>query len=296
LHNGFKSNIEWGITVKKAINAWSVPQGVTFEEMFKAVSEAGFDGIELNVDKDNSSGHSLTMDSGKEVFSEINQLADRYQLKVGSISTSLTAGKLASNSQADRESVKDLIRKQIECAKALGADTILTVPGGMTDQINLVQAYENSSCTLQELKPEIEAAKINVGVENVWNGFFTSPFDMKNFIDELDCQYIGAYFDVGNVIAFSEAEYWIEVLGSRIQKIHVKDFKRYSGLNGGGLFVNLLEGNVNWKKVIPALKKVGYDSYLTAELGVMPDCPEYLYKTTSMALDVILAMAAPLLS
>ncbi len=275
--------------MKKAINAWSIPQGVSFEAMFQAVSEAGFDGIELNVDKDNSSGHSLTMSSDKETFAEINQLAVKYQLKVGSISTSLTGGKLASNLEADREYAKDIIRKQIECATALGADTILTVPGGMTDEISLLQAYENSSRALQELKPEIEASKINVGVENVWNGFFTSPFDMKNFIDELDSPYIGAYFDVGNVIAFSEAEYWIEILDTRIRKIHVKDFKRKGGLNSGGLFVNLLEGSVNWKKVIPALKKVGYDSYLTAELGVMADCPEYLYKTTSMALDIILA-------
>ena len=275
--------------MRKAINAWSIPQGVSFEERFQAVSEAGFDGIELNVDKDNSSGHSLTMSSDKETFTEINQLAEKYQLKVGSISTSLTGGKLASNLEAEREYAKDIIRKQIECATALGADTILTVPGGMTDQITLLQAYENSLRTLQELKTEIEASKIHVGLENVWNGFFTSPFDMKYFIDELDCPYIGAYFDVGNVIAFSEAEYWIEILGSRIRKIHVKDFKRNGGLNSGGLFVNLLEGSVNWKKAIPALKKVGYDSYLTAELGVMQDCPEYLYKTTSMALDIILA-------
>ncbi|NLB41527.1 MAG: sugar phosphate isomerase/epimerase [Clostridiales bacterium] len=275
--------------MKKAINAWSVPQGVSFEAMCKSVSEAGFQGIELNVDKDNSSGHSLTMNSDKETFAEINQLAEKYQLKVGSISTSLTGGKLGSNLQADRESGKDIIRKQIECAIALGADTILTVPSGMTDQITLLEAYENSFRTLEELKSEIEDSKIHVGLENVWNGFFTSPFDMKNFIDKLDSPFIGAYFDVGNVIAFSEAEYWIEILGSRIRKIHVKDFKRNGGLSSGGLFVNLLEGSVNWKKVIPALKKVGYDSYLTAELGVMADCPEYLYKTTSMALDVILA-------
>jgi L-ribulose-5-phosphate 3-epimerase len=274
--------------MKKAINAWSVPSGVSFADMFRDISAAGFDGIELNVDKDNSSQHSLTMDSGKEVFEEINQLAEEYKLKVCSISTSLTGGKLGSDIDEERESGKDIIRKQIECAAALGADTILTVPGGMKDGVSLLQAYENSLRTLEELKPEIEAAKIHVGVENVWNGFFTSPFDMKNFIDQLDCAYIGAYFDVGNVVAFSDAEYWIEILDNRIRKIHVKDFKRFSGINRGGCFINLLEGDVHWSKVIPALKKAGYDDYLTAELGVMPDCPEYLYDATSKALDIIL--------
>ena len=274
--------------MKKAINAWSVPHGVTFEEMFSAISEAGFHGIELNLDEDNTSKHSLTMGSSKEAYAEINRLAEKHHLQIPSISTSLTGGKLGADTKAERESGKNVIRKQIECALALGADTILTVPGGMTKEISLLQAYENSFRTLEELKPEIESAKVHVGVENVWNGFFISPFDMKKFIDKLDSPYIGAYFDVGNVIAFSEAEYWIEILGDRIRKIHVKDFSRNGGINRGGTFVNLLEGSVNWSKVIPALENAGYDDYLTAELDNMPDCPQYLYQITSKALDIIL--------
>jgi hexulose-6-phosphate isomerase len=274
--------------VKKAINAWSVPNHVTFAEMFHDISDAGFDGIELNLDADNYSSHSLTMSTGKDTYTEIKRLAEEYNLKIASISTSLTGGKLGSNNKELRESGKDIIRKQLECAEALGTDGILTVPGGMNDNISLLQSYENSFTAIEELKSEIESAKINVGLENVWNGFFISPFDMKNFIDRLDCRYIGAYFDVGNVIAFSNAEYWIEILNTRIRKIHVKDFKRNNGINRGGSFVNLLEGDVNWNKVVPALCKAGFDGYLTAELDMMQECPEYLYKITSTALDMII--------
>jgi L-ribulose-5-phosphate 3-epimerase len=276
--------------MKKAINAWSVPSNYTFAEMFHDISAAGFDGIELNLDAEDSSNHSLTMSSCRDRFSEINILSKQYNLPVASISTSLSGGKLGSDNKAVREAGKDIIRKQLECASALGADGILTVPGGMTENISLLQAYENSFMAIEELKPEIEAAKINVGLENVWNGFFTSPFDMKNFIDRLDSKYIGAYFDVGNVIAFSNAEYWIEILGNRICKIHVKDFKRNSSINRGGCFVNLLEGDVTWKKVIPALSKAGYEGYLTAELDIMRECPQYLYEMTSKALDIIIKM------
>ncbi|HOJ09839.1 MAG TPA: sugar phosphate isomerase/epimerase family protein [Clostridiales bacterium] len=278
--------------MKKAINAWSVPSHITFEEMFRDISNAGFDGIELNLDADNYSSHSLTMSSGKEIFTEINHLAEEYNLPIASISTSLSGGKLGSDSKDVRESGKDIIRKQMECAAELGADGVLTVPGGMTDSISLLQAYENSFMAIEELKSEIESAKINVGLENVWNGFFISPFDMKNFIDRLDCPYIGAYFDVGNVIAFSNPEYWIEILSTCIRKIHVKDFKRSNGINRGGCFVNLLEGDANWSKVIPALRKTGYNGYLTAELGIIKDCPEYLYKITSDALDIIINISS----
>ncbi|NMB95635.1 MAG: hypothetical protein GYA02_03355 [Clostridiaceae bacterium] len=54
--------------------------------------------------------------------------------------------------------------------------------------------------------------------------------------------------------------------------------------------MNLLEGDVNWHKVIPELRKAGYEGYLTAELGVIEECPEYLYKITSEALDIIIGM------
>ena len=274
--------------MKKSINAWSVPNHIAFAEMFCDISTAGFDGIELNLDKENSSGHSLTMNTGKDTFAEINRLIVEYNLPVVSISTSLFGSRLGSDDKAVRESGKDIIRKQLECAADLGADSILIVPGGMSENITLLHAYENSLTAIEELKPEIEAAKINIGLENVWNGFFTSPFDMKSFIDSLDCAYIGAYFDVGNVIAFSYPEYWIEILGKRIRKIHVKDFKRTSSINSGGTFVNLLEGDVNWSKVISALHAAGYDGYLTAELSMMPECPKYLYQITSNALDVII--------
>ncbi|NMB95278.1 MAG: TIM barrel protein, partial [Clostridiaceae bacterium] len=164
--------------MKKAINAWSVPNHVTFAEMFSDISKAGFDGIELNLDADNYSSHSLSMNTGNDTFNEIKHLVEEYNLNIASISTSLSGGKLGSNDKATREAGKDIIRKQLECALALGADGILTVPGGMTENISLMQSYENSLTALEELKPEIEAAKIHVGVENVWNGFFTSPFDM----------------------------------------------------------------------------------------------------------------------
>ncbi len=275
--------------MKKSINAWSVPVNVGFREMFKDIAAAGFEGIELNLDAENVSKHALSMSSGKAVFDEIKLLAADYRLPVAGISTSLSAGRIGSDDKAVRESGKDIIRKQIECASELGTDAILTAPGGMSESVSLMKAHQNTFTALDEMKDEISALQISVCVENVWNGFYLSPFDMVNMIDRLNCPYIAAYFDVGNVVAFSEPEYWIEVLGKRIARIHVKDFKRGTGrINSGGVFVNLLEGSINWKKVITALRAAGYDSYLTAELGIIQSSPGYLYDITSKALDTML--------
>ena len=98
---------------------------------------------------------------------------------------------------------------------------------------------------------------------------------------------LGAYFDVGNTMIFSQPEYWIEVLKARIVKIHIKDFKK-SGWNAGH-FVNLLEGSIDWKRTIGALRASGYDGYVTAELGVISQAPEFLYRITVDALNVMFA-------
>jgi hexulose-6-phosphate isomerase len=129
----------------------------------------------------------------------------------------------------------------------------------------------------------------------VWNGFFTSPFDMARFIDALDNPAIGAYFDVGNVLAFSWPEYWIEVLGSRVRRVHVKDFKRNGGLFQGGSWVDLGTGDARWHKVIPALRKAGFDGYLTAETSIgesaVPGITyQAYYKTVSDALGKLIAV------
>ena len=68
-------------------------------------------------------------------------------------------------------------------------------------------------------------------------------------------------------------------------KIHVKDFIKKN--TNAGCFVNLLEGSIRWDKVMAALRNIGYNGYLTAEVASMPAAPEYLYQITQSALDTI---------
>ncbi|MCL1792641.1 MAG: sugar phosphate isomerase/epimerase [Oscillospiraceae bacterium] len=258
--------------MKKSINAWSVDSKTNFEDMFSQIKKAGFDGIELNVDAAGNSAHSLTLDTTDNELSEIAALSEKHGLPVVSISTSLWwSSNMGSPEKESRESSKKLLEKQLSCAAALGASGILVVPGGIGEDISISEAYKNSFDFLESSKGLIDKYKIDVGLENVWNTFFLSPFDMANFIDSLKCEYITAYYDVGNTVAFSWSEYWISILGHRISHIHIKDFKRNSGPNSGGTWPNLLEGDVNYKKIIPELKKIGWDGYLTAEIGKPDD-------------------------
>ncbi len=249
--------------MKRALNAWTVEGSLDMEQTFAAVAKAGFEGIELNVDAPGAA-HGLSMETTAADYAAIRELSKKYNLPVCSISTSLWGGKMGNKEQwKDGEA---LLYKQIEAARELGADGILTVPGGMGGALTLDGARKNSIAFMQAQKNEIEKLGIFVGLENVWNGFFLSPYDMASFIDTVDSPKIGAYLDAGNMLAFSIPEYWIEVLGSRIGKVHVKDYKRNGGLNSGGTWQDITHGSADWKVMIPALRTAGYDGYLVGEV------------------------------
>ena len=278
--------------MKKSLNAWSVDPNTNFEDMFAQLKQAGFDGLELNVDGEGRSVHSLSLETTDKELADIYAISQKYDLPVVSISSSLWGnGCMGSAKKEDREYSRKLLDKQLNCAKTLGATGILIVPAGISNDVSIVEAYKNSLDTLEYCKDVIEKYKLKVGLEHVWNMFFTSAFDMVRFIDGLNCEYISAYYDAGNIAAFSWPEYWIEILGKRISHVHIKDFKKTTGwFNGGGTWPPLLEGGVNFKKVIPELRKIGWDGYLTAEVS-KPENQTYeeFYKSVVEAEKKIIA-------
>ncbi len=250
--------------MKSALNAWTLESSLSMADSFAAVAAAGFDAIELNIDSDGASPHALSMSDTPADYEAIRALSAAHALPVASISTSQWDSMMGIPARHGEGEL--LLYKQIEAAVALGADGILTVPGGMGPGVSLDAARRASIDFLRAQRSEIERRGIFVGVENVWNGFFLSPYDMVSFIDAVGSPMIGAYLDVGNMIAFSVPEYWIEILGRRIGKVHVKDYKRNGGLNSGGVWADVTHGSANWKAIVPALRAAGYDGYLVGEV------------------------------
>jgi hypothetical protein len=58
----------------------------------------------------------------------------------------------------------------------------------MSGDITLAASRENSIRNLRAAIPMISESGVTVGLENVWNGFFLSPYDMLSFLDELDSE------------------------------------------------------------------------------------------------------------
>lgn len=254
-------------TLKIAINAWAFPNEYSFEDCLAAAKNAGFEAIEFNVDAVGRSEHSFTIHSTDEEILAVGELVKKYGLVVPSISSDQSAGKWPLCDEESRQFLFAVTEKQLRVAKLLGADTILTVPGGMQNGMLLSESRANSIKNMRDFLPVIEKYGVKVGVENVGNTFFLSPYDVLSFIEEVGSDMVGSYLDLGNMFSFSDPIHWIDIIGDKIFKIHVKDYKRTSTVNKGGAYVQLLEGDIDFKRCMQLLKKVGFDGYLTAEFG-----------------------------
>ena len=133
-------------------------------------------------------------------------------------------------------------------------------------EVGSQETWDRYTAELKKLVPDAERAKVLMNPENVWNKFLLSPLEMRSFVDQFHSPWVGMHFDAGNVMQYGYPEDWILTLGQRIKRIHFKDFKLAAG-GEPAHFADLLEGDVNWKAVMAALVKVGYNGVISPEIG-----------------------------
>ena len=113
--------------MKKGISIWSFPKG-TLEESFILAKKAGYDGVELALDKEGE----VSLNSTKEDMEKVKALADKYGIELYSVATTLYWDySMTSQDKEMVEKAKSIVRKHIDVASWLGCDTILVVPGAV---------------------------------------------------------------------------------------------------------------------------------------------------------------------
>ena len=261
--------------LRKALQFGMLPKSLSDAEKLKLAKKCGFEGIELN-----------SPIADLNAAAQLGKLAREAGVSVHSI---VYGGWDAPLSDPDPKKTEKGIagmETALRSAKAVGADAVLLVPAVLNEDVGYGQAWERSQKNIRKLLPLAEELKIIIAVENVWNKFLLSPLEFARYVDEFDNPWLKAYIDVGNMILFGYAQDWIRTVGKRIVKIHLKDFKRPSGRKGYE-WTNLLDGDVNWKQVRLALGEVGYNGFLTPELG---GGDEAYLTDLSQRIDKIIAM------
>ena len=241
-------------TIKKGVMWGSIAYGTTILEKFQNAKAAGFDGVEpmshLNRD-------------------EVLAAAKSTGLKIPSVcGTHHWKYLLNDPDPAIRQQGIDALKVSIEDARIYGADTVLLVPGRVSETNTYDDCWKLSMEGIKQALPLAEQGKIKIAVENVWNNFLLSPLEAAYYIDQFDSPYVKSYFDCGNILVYGWPEQWIKILGKRLAKVHIKEFDtKVAGTKGkgAGFGVKLQEGSVNWKAVMKSMDDIGYGDWTTIE-------------------------------
>lgn len=267
--------------MKISISYWMFEGGL---EAKKPIAEAmqqaknfGFDAIELCIASEGVLTHDITQTQCEDIVSD----AQKIGIEISSVASGESwSCSPSANDPETRARIIDFTCKALQVTKWLGTDAYLFVPGAV-DVFFLPEAeviaydvcYERATEAVKQILPAAEEAGVVIGIENVWNKFLLSPLEMRDFIDNFGSKMAAAYFDVGNILLTGYPDQWIRILGERIKRVHVKDFKTSVGTVEG--FVDLLDGDVDFEAVKQALGEIGYDGYVTAEiLPFAPGRPE----------------------
>jgi L-ribulose-5-phosphate 3-epimerase len=240
------------LPIRKAVLFEMLPKSMSIADRFKLAKDTGFEATECPTTPDQSTADEIKKASESArlpIHSVMNMVHWKYPLS--SADPSVVA-----------ESVKGM-ETSLRNAHFWGAETVLLVPAVVNPQTTYQDAWTRSQQQIRKLIPMAEELKVIIAIEEVWNKFLLSPLEYAKYIDDFKSPWVRSYFDVGNVVLTGYPQDWIRIVGPRIAKLHIKDF-RFRKMQAE--FVPLRDGDIDWPEVHKALGEIGYHGTATVEL------------------------------
>jgi L-ribulose-5-phosphate 3-epimerase len=240
--------------LRKAIMGGTLGIKGTLIEKYKAAKEAGYEGVEP---------------AGGMNQQEVLDALGQSGLQAASVCCHTHWKQtLTHDDPAIREQGLQGVLTTLRDAKAYGADSILVVPGVVSETVPYDVAWVRSIAEIKKAVPLAKELGVKISIENVWNNFILSPLEAVRYLDEVGDPIVGWHFDIGNVLRFGWPEQWIKVLGRRINRIHVKEYSTKKMKEEGiykGFDCDLTEGDNDWPAIMKALDTAGYTGWAISE-------------------------------
>jgi hexulose-6-phosphate isomerase len=246
----------WGATrlpIRKAILISMLPHDLSLADGMKLARDVGFEEIECQTVSDPKQAEAIKIAAGNagiRIHSVMNMAHWDFPFN-----------------SSDPEIVKkgmEGMETSLRNAHFWGADTVLLVPAVVNPKFSYFEdAWTRSQQQIRKLLPLAEELKVAIAIEEVWNKFLVSPVDFARYVDEFRSPWVRAYLDVGNMVFYGYPQDWIRIMGKRIAKLHIKDFRVRKGQTE---WVALREGDIDWMEVYRALADIGYQGTATVEL------------------------------
>lgn len=240
--------------LRKAIMGGTLGFKGTLVEKYKAAKEAGYEGVEP---------------AGGMNQQEVIDALGQSGLQAASVCCHTHWKQtLTHDDPKVREEGLQGVLTTLRDAKAYGTDSILVVPGVVSETVPYDVAWERSITEIKKAVPLAKELGVKISIENVWNNFILSPLEAVRYLDEVGDPIVGWHFDIGNVLRYGWPEQWIKVLGKRINRIHVKEYSTKKMKEEGvwkGFDCDLTEGDNNWPAIMKALDTAGYTGWAISE-------------------------------
>lgn len=238
--------------LKKAVKFGMIRIKGSIQDKFALIKSLGFQGVEL--DSPSNINREEAVKARDQTGIVIHGVVDSIHWK----------DRLSDPDPAVQARGLAGLRTALDDAKFYGADTVLLVPGRVSDpqKENFDQVWSRSQEAVRKVIPQARKLGVKIAIEVVWNDFLTKPEQLIQYVDEFKDPIVGAYFDCSNMIKYGvKSGDWIRKLGKRMLKF---DFKGYSKAKG---WVAIGEGDEDWPDVLKALEEVGYTGWATSEVA-----------------------------
>jgi hexulose-6-phosphate isomerase len=226
--------------------------GASIEDKFNLIKSLGFQGVEFDSPSDIDRQEAIAARDKTGIL--IHGVIDSVHWQI----------RLSDPDPAVRAKGVAALRTAIDDARAYGADTVLLVPGKVSNPQteNYEQCYERSQAEIRKVIPQASDANVKIAIEVVWNDFITRPEQLVQYVDDFQTPTVAAYFDCSNMLKYQvPSATWIRALGKRMVKF---DFKGYSHARK---WVPIGEGDEDWPEILQALDEIGYRGWATSEVA-----------------------------
>jgi L-ribulose-5-phosphate 3-epimerase len=240
------------LPIRKAVLFSMLPTAISVAERFQLAHDAGFEEVECGTTPDPAKAEELlaaAKSANVRIHSVMN--SDHWKYPLSSPDPAVVDKCIAG------------METSLRNAKMWGSDTVLLVPAVVNPEVSYRDAWDRSQRQIRKLIPLAAELRVIIAVEEVWNKFLLSPIEFARYVDDFNSPWIKAYFDVGNIVLYGYPQDWIRTLGNRIVKLHLKDFRFRKSV---AEWVNLQEGDIDWKQIYAALREIGYKGSATVEL------------------------------
>lgn len=240
-------------TLRKAIMHSTIGVKGSVLQKYRVMKEAGFEGVEPMGGMDREEVLAALKETGLQAASVC---CHTHWVKP-----------LSAPDEGTRKIGLDGLIQSLRDAKAYGASSVLLVPGVARDGVTYQQCFDRSIVEIKKAIPVARETGVIIAIENVGNNFIMSPEQAVEYLDTMNSEWVGFHFDIGNAGRVGPAEKWINALGKRILKIHVKDFRAKPPEAGGRSTPRpkLLDGDTNWPAVMKALDEASYSGWCISE-------------------------------